>query len=54
MERKPDVSVIIPMYNSEASIERAIHSILQQEPHGLHIEIIVVDDGSQDKSAELV
>lgn len=54
MDRKPDVSVIIAMYNSEPWIQTAIQSILQQEPHGLQLEIIVIDDGSTDKSAEIV
>lgn len=54
MDRKPDVSVIITMYNSESFIENAIQSVLQQEPHGLNIEIIVVDDGSTDRSCEAV
>ena len=54
MHHKPDVSVIIAMYNSELWIEDAIRSILQQEPHGLDIEIMVVDDDSTDRSCEVV
>jgi len=54
MNAKIDISVIIPMYNSEAYIEHAIQSVLQQERHGLNLEIIVVDDGSFDSSAEVV
>lgn len=54
MERKPNISVIIPMYNSELSIEKAIQSIFIQDPHGLQIEIIIVDDGSQDNSTSIV
>ncbi len=54
MVHKIDVSVIIPMYNSEAYIEKAVQSVLQQAQHGLQLEIIVVDDGSTDRSAELV
>lgn len=54
MDLKPDVSVIITMYNSEAFVENAIQSVLQQEPHGLNIEIIVVDDGSTDRSCQVV
>jgi len=49
-----DISVIIAMYNSEFSIETAIQSVLQQESHGFHLEIIVVDDGSSDRSCEVV
>ncbi len=54
MDIKPDVSVIITMYNSESFVENAIQSVLQQEPHGLNIEIIVVDDGSTDRSCQVV
>ena len=54
MDHNIDVSVIIPMYNSESYILDAIQSVLQQEPHGLQLEIIVVDDGSSDRSVGLV
>ena len=54
MDLLPDVSVIITMYNSESFVEHAIQSVLQQEPHGLNIEIIVVDDGSTDASCQVV
>ena len=43
MGRKLDVSVIIPAYNSETTIERAINSVVSQE-HAVD-EITVVDDG---------
>ncbi len=39
-----DVSVIIPAYNSETTIERAINSVVSKE-HAVD-EITVVDDGS--------
>jgi glycosyltransferase involved in cell wall biosynthesis len=51
---KIDISVIIPMYNSEKYIENTIFSIVHQENHGLHYEIIVVDDASNDNSREVV
>jgi glycosyltransferase involved in cell wall biosynthesis len=54
MDRKPDVSVIIAMYNSESCIEQAIQSVLQQHSHGLDLEIIIVDDGSTDRSVQIV
>lgn len=47
----PDVSVIIPCYNSAATIVRAIESVRNQL--GVTTEIILVDDGSTDDSVSL-
>ena len=48
-----DVSVIIPLYNLEKYIEKSIKSVLTQDFDG-EFEVIVVDDGSKDKSIEVV
>ncbi|MBD2528606.1 glycosyltransferase family 2 protein [Nostoc flagelliforme FACHB-838] len=47
----PKVSVIIPAYNTEAYIAKAIESALKQTL--TDIEVIVVDDGSTDKTIEV-
>lgn len=44
------ISIIIPCYNAERFIVECIESVFQQNYH--NIEIIVVDDGSTDKSVE--
>ena len=46
------VSVVIPAYNAEAYIGRAIESVLGQSQGA--DEIIVVDDGSGDKTADVI
>lgn len=48
MGTEPLVSVIIPVYNREKFIVRAINSCLRQSHR--NIEILVIDDGSSDKT----
>ena len=52
MAAEPSISVVIPAYNREATIETAVHSVLQQTRPPL--EVIVVDDGSADATAARV
>lgn len=47
----PRVSVIIPVYNAERYLAEAIRSVLGQD-YG-DVEIVVVDDGSTDRSVEV-
>lgn len=48
----PKVSVLMPVYNGEKHIGQAIDSVLSQSFRDF--ELIVIDDGSTDKSAEVV
>ncbi len=45
-----DLSIIIPVYNSEKYLEKCIMSIINQTQAKLRIEIIIIDDGSKDNS----
>jgi len=51
MKETPLVSVIIPVYNYDRYLGEAIESVLNQTHRRL--EVIVVDDGSTDRSAEV-
>ena len=47
-----DVSIIVPIYNSEKYIERCIKSILNQTYK--NFELILINDGSTDKSIDIL
>jgi hypothetical protein len=51
---RPVVTVLIDTYNHERFIEQAINSVLEQDFPLSDAEIIVVDDGSTDRTPELV
>ncbi len=48
------ISFIIPAYNAEKTIMRAIESIINQKETSVEYEIIVINDGSKDKTKENV
>jgi glycosyltransferase involved in cell wall biosynthesis len=50
--RVPEVSVVIPVYNRSGTIGRALQSVLAQT--FCDVEVIVVDDGSSDSTADVV
>ena len=49
--KKPTISFILPIYKVEAYLEQCVDSILAQTFKDF--EIILVDDGSPDKSGEI-
>ena len=51
MENKPALSIIVPLYNAEKFIDRCMSSILAQTM--TDYEVILVNDGSTDRSGEL-
>lgn len=52
MNKNPLITVIVPIYNVEAYLEQCIRSVLEQS-YG-EFELILVDDGSKDKSGQIV
>jgi glycosyltransferase involved in cell wall biosynthesis len=51
-EQTPSISVVMPLYNKEHEVLRAIHSVLLQTV--TDFEIIVINDGSTDKGPDIV
>lgn len=51
-ERKPMISVLVPLYNVEKYIARCLDSILNQSFQ--NFEIVIVNDGSLDSSIDIV
>lgn len=51
MKEKPLVSIIVPIFNVEKYLEKCLDTLIGQTYE--NIEIILIDDGSTDKSAEI-
>jgi glycosyltransferase involved in cell wall biosynthesis len=52
MSTKPDVSVVMSVYNGASDLTATIDSILLQQ--GVELEFIIVNDGSTDRTAEML
>jgi glycosyltransferase involved in cell wall biosynthesis len=48
----PKVSIVVPVYNVEKYIDKCLNSLVNQTL--MDIQIVVVDDGSTDSSAEII
>lgn len=48
-----DVSVIIPVYNEEKHIRKAIQSVIEQDWPGM-IEMVIIDGHSSDRTVEII
>ena len=51
-EKQPLISIIIPVYNTAEYLERCLESVRKQDYADL--EIICVNDGSTDRSGEIL
>lgn len=47
----PLISIIIPCYNAEQTLERCLNSVVSQ--YYQNLEIIIVDDGSRDQTSDI-
>jgi glycosyltransferase involved in cell wall biosynthesis len=55
VKRPPNLSVIMPALNEEENVESAIRSTLAAfEKHGISGEVLLINDGSTDKTREIV
>lgn len=51
----PDLSVVVPLYNEEGSLQQLVDKLLEAlRPLGLSFEVVLVDDGSRDATPLLL
>jgi glycosyltransferase involved in cell wall biosynthesis len=50
----PDLSILMPAFDEEASIERAIERVLSADLGVDEVELIVVENGSRDRTREIL
>jgi GT2 family glycosyltransferase len=48
----PRVSIIVPARNEQESLDRCLRSLVEQQ--GVYFELLVVDDGSTDRTPEII
>jgi len=52
MKNRPDISIVMSVYNNAETLPASLDSILSQE--GVELEFIVIDDGSTDASGKIL
>jgi len=54
-EQHPEISVVVPIFNEEDSIPALYEQLAAAlDPTGLHYELLLIDDGSRDRSFSLL
>lgn len=53
LEFKPHITIIIPVYNSEKTLDMCIESIINQDYPIENIQVLLIDNGSKDNSYEI-
>ena len=53
LDKRPKVSIVIPAYNSAATLRDTLEACLVQDYPKDKLEVIVVDDGSEDDTGEI-
>ncbi|MBL7056157.1 glycosyltransferase [Candidatus Woesearchaeota archaeon] len=54
IKKNPKISIIVPVLNSEKTIEQCIISLLNQHYPKNKYEIIIVDNGSEDRTLDII
>ena len=49
---KPKLSLVIPCYNEENTLEQIVEYVIGLKSESLDLELVIVDDCSKDKSLE--
>ena len=50
----PLLSILIPAYNASKFLGRCLDSIVSQDQFSDNVEIVVIDDGSKDRTLEVI
>ena len=48
------LSVVIPVFNEEKTVETMLDRVAAAQTHDLQLELVIVNDGSTDRSPELI